>query len=65
MWHAWETAHTKYCYRNLDGRDHQEDLVVDRRIILRKGGTVDWIHLAQDKDQWRTLMNTVMNLRVP
>jgi hypothetical protein len=28
------------------------------------GGT-DWIDLAQDGDQWRTLVNTVMNLRVP
>jgi hypothetical protein len=26
---------------------------------------VDWIHLAQDRDQWRDLVNTVMNLRVP
>jgi hypothetical protein len=24
---------------------------------------VDWMHLAQDRDQWRTLVNTVMNLR--
>jgi hypothetical protein len=24
---------------------------------------IDWIHLAQDKDQWRALVNTVMNLR--
>jgi len=30
---------------------------------LREG--VDWIHLAQDKDQWRDLENTVMNIRVP
>jgi hypothetical protein len=25
---------------------------------------VDWIHLAQDRDQWRAAVNTVMDLRV-
>jgi hypothetical protein len=24
---------------------------------------VDWIHLAKDKEQWRALVNTVMNLQ--
>jgi hypothetical protein len=28
-------------------------------------GDVDWIHLAQDRDRWRALVNTVMKLRVP
>jgi hypothetical protein len=28
-------------------------------------GDVDWIHLAQDRDRWRALVNTVMSLRVP
>jgi hypothetical protein len=26
---------------------------------------MDWIDVAQNRDQWRALLNTVMNLRVP
>jgi hypothetical protein len=26
---------------------------------------IDWIDLAQDRNQWRTLVNTAINLRVP
>jgi hypothetical protein len=26
---------------------------------------MDWIYLAQDRDQWSVLVNTVMNLQVP
>jgi hypothetical protein len=28
-------------------------------------GDVNWIHLVQDRERWRALVNTVMNLRVP
>jgi hypothetical protein len=28
-------------------------------------GDMDWIYQAEDKDQWRTLVNTVLNLQVP
>jgi hypothetical protein len=36
------------------------------RMDLREmgWGGMDWIDLAQDRDQWRALVNTVMNLRV-
>jgi hypothetical protein len=36
------------------------------KIYLREIGwdVVDWIDLAQDRDQWRALVNTVMSLRV-
>jgi hypothetical protein len=37
------------------------------RVDLKEIGweCVDWKHLSQDKDQWRALVNTVMNLRIP
>jgi hypothetical protein len=28
-------------------------------------GVMDWIDLAKDNDQWRALVNTAINLRVP
>jgi alpha-glucosidase (family GH31 glycosyl hydrolase) len=48
-------------------RNHLEDQGVDgNRMDLREfdWGSVEWIHLAQDRDWWRAVVNTVMNLRV-
>jgi hypothetical protein len=48
-----------------------EDPGVDGRIILKwiferlNWGRIDWIDLVQDRDRWRAVVNTVMNLRVP
>jgi hypothetical protein len=38
-----------------------------RRIDLVEVGLgdVDWIGMAQDRDRWRALVNSVLNLRVP
>jgi hypothetical protein len=50
--------------------DHLEDPGVDGRIILnwifeRLDGGIDWIYLARDRDRWRVVVDTVMNVRVP
>jgi hypothetical protein len=38
------------------------NIKIDLRGIMWNG--MDWIDLAQDRDQWRALVNTVMNLQV-
>jgi hypothetical protein len=40
-----------------------DNIKIDLREI--EWDCVNWIDLAQDGDQWRALMNTVMNLRFP
>jgi hypothetical protein len=45
-------------------RRRRED---NMRMDLREIGweRVDWIRLVQDRDQWRALLNMVMNIRIP
>ena len=67
MWGRGE-AYTGFWWGNLKERDHLGDPDADGRIILRwvfRKRDVDWIELAQDRDRWRALVNTVMKLRVP
>jgi hypothetical protein len=50
-------------------KDHLEDQGVDGRMGSKwtlgiLAGSVEWIHLAQDRDRWRAVVNAVMNLRV-
>jgi hypothetical protein len=41
--------------------------VLNIRMDLREvgWGDMDWIGLAQERDRWRALVNSVLNLRVP
>jgi len=56
---------------DLKERDHLKDLGVDGNITLKVDlqevgweGT-DWNDLAQKRDRWRALMNTIMNFSFP
>jgi len=63
-------VHTQFWWGHLRERCHLGVPRVDVRIILRWifkkwDGGMDWIDLDQDRDRCRTLVSTVMNLRVP
>jgi len=44
-------------------RRWKDNIRMDLRVMW--WGSVNWLHMAQDRDQWRAVVNTVMNLRVP
>jgi hypothetical protein len=55
-------VHIKFRPKNLNGRGYSEDLGVDGKIVLVEGilgkwggKMADWIHLVQDRGQWRLL----------
>jgi hypothetical protein len=55
---------------SIKRRDHFEDLGINGRTILRQilrklMARVEWIDLAQDKDHWWSVMNTVLEYWVP
>jgi hypothetical protein len=59
-----------FLWGNLRETAHLEDPSVYGMIILKlifkkweRG--LDWIDLAQKRDRWRSVVNVVMNLRVP
>jgi hypothetical protein len=58
-----------YWWESHKDRDHLEDQHVGAWLILTrffdKMEYREWIDLAQDRDQWRALVNTIMNIRVP
>jgi hypothetical protein len=51
--------------RPLGRKRHKwvDNIKIDLREIGWDG--MEWIDVVQDRDQWRALVNKVMNLRVP
>ena len=44
-------------------RRWEDNIKMDLQEV--EGSCEDWMELAQDRDSWRALVSTVMNLRVP
>jgi hypothetical protein len=44
-------------------RRWEDNIKIDLREV--GWGGADWLNLAQDRDRWRAIVNTVMNLWVP
>jgi hypothetical protein len=63
--------HIRDWWKSLKERDHWKDQDVGRWAISKwnlrelEWDGADWIDMAQDKDQWRALVNTILNLLVP
>ena len=45
-------------------RRWEDNIKMDLREV-GWGRGIDWLDLVQDRDRWRAVVNTVMNLRVP
>jgi hypothetical protein len=61
-----EEMHTRFWCVKLRERDHLKDRGVDGKVILkwvfRKCcGGMDWIDLAQNRNEWQAFVNGVMN----
>jgi hypothetical protein len=67
---------TRGAYRAVVGKSEGRRPIIGRprhrwedniKMNLREVGLgdIDWVDLAQDRNSWRTVVNTVMNLRVP
>jgi hypothetical protein len=72
MWHAWERGETctGFWWEKPEGkrplerprRRWQDGLKIDLGEI--GWGGVEWIHLAQDRERLRAVVNAVMDLRL-
>jgi hypothetical protein len=73
MWYAWQRgAKCTWFYGKARRKEQlkrpsrrgEDGIRMDLREIGWSGGRDEWIQLAQNRDRWRALVNTVMNLLV-
>jgi hypothetical protein len=62
--------HTNIQSRSLKERDYLEDLGVKEKVIVERiskvrYGSMDWTHVAQNRDRRRALVNSAVNFGIP
>ena len=74
VWHVARMGEGRDVHRVLVGKPEgkrpfgrprhrwEDNIKMDLREV---GGGGDWMELAQDRERWRALVNTMMNFRVP
>jgi hypothetical protein len=62
---SWGGVQTPEGKRPLEKFKRRWDDNIKMDLIKVGWGDMDWLDLTQDRDQWRALVNAVMNFRVP
>jgi len=57
--------HTGFWWENIKEIDHLKDLGVNGNVQEVGWESTDWNDLAQNRDRWRAIMNTIMYFRFP
>jgi hypothetical protein len=67
IWEKWIQNFVRETWREESFGRRRRRWEGNSRMDIREVGWegVDWMHRAQHRDQWKTLVNTVMNIRVP
>ena len=64
MWHVWvRDVYTGFWWGKLRERDDFGERGVDEMVILKRILGVVSTDLSQDRNKWRAVVNTVMNIR--
>jgi hypothetical protein len=45
--------------------EYVDKTIILKRILKKQDDGVDWMHVAKDREKWRVLLITGLNVRIP